>query len=157
MADSQKETMTRLGLLGLIPFAVGAAGAWLSPWLLPGGISYDLGEVTLIYTAAVASFIVGAGAGGMLAKGGLTRDYARSGVIAALLAWLAAWPTGALYISLPYIARYAIAIGVFIYLFLHDRRAVASGALPAWYGALRARLTFWTCLFLTAIISRLIV
>jgi len=157
MPDPQEETMTRLGLFGLLPFAAGAAGAWLSPWLLPGGLSYDLGEITLIYSAAAASYIVGVGAGSALSKTGLSLDHIRAGMIAALVAWIAAWPPGALFIRLPDTARYAIVVGVFVYLLLRDRRAVAAGALPNWYGALRTRLTFWTCLFLAAIISRLMV
>jgi hypothetical protein len=157
MAESQQETMTQLGLFGLIPLAAGAAGAWASPWLIPGGLAYGLSEVSLIYSAVVASYIVGVGAGGALSRNAFSLDAARTGMIAALVAWLAAWPPGVLFITLPDILRYAIMILVFAFLLLRDLRAVAAGALPQWYGGLRTRLTFWASLLLAAMMARLIV
>lgn len=157
MSESQREAMTQLGLIGLIPFAATAVGVWLSPWLLPGGVSYDLTQIALIYAAVVASYIVGVGAGGGLSGGGATLAYRQSGLIAALVAWITAWPPGAMFISLPDIVRFAIIMLTFFYLLINDRRAVAAGALPQWYGALRVRLTFWTCLMLAAIITRLLI
>lgn len=157
MAESQQQTMTELGLLGLAPLAAGAIGAWTSPWLIPGGLAYGLSEVSLIYSAIVVSYIVGVGAGGALSREGFSLNAARTGMIAILIAWLAAWPPGVLFITLPDILRYAIMIAVFAFLLLRDLRAVAAGAAPPWYAALRTRLTLWASLFLAAMMVRLIV
>lgn len=157
MAESQQETMTELGLVGLAPLAAGAAGAWASPWLISNGLAYGLSEVSLIYSAIVVSYIVGVGVGGALSKDGISLNAARTGMVATLVAWLAAWPPGVLFITLPDILRYAIMILVFAFLLMRDLRAVAAGAAPHWYGALRTRLTFWASLFLAAMMVRSIV
>lgn len=151
-----KNAMTRLGFWGLAPFAAAAAGVWLSPTFVPAGLAYDLGEIALLYAAVIASYLAGAGAGGLLARGSGGEGLA-PGMIAALILWVNAWPQGALFISLPSAARYLIAIAIFIYLYLRDRNAVAAGLLPDWYGVLRIRLTFWACLMLGAILGRLLV
>lgn len=149
--------MTQLGLLGLAPLAAGAAGAWLTPWIVPAGFFYNLTEAVLIYAAAVISYAVGVSAGGALSRNGFSLAQARSGMIAVLAAWISAWPPGFLFVYLPDVARIGIVILVFVYLLARDRRAVAAGELPQWYGALRFRLTFWASMMLAAIIARLIV
>ena len=152
MGDS-KESITRMGLYGLIPLAIATAGVWLSPLIVSAGTAYDLHELALGYVAIVASYIAGVGAGGVFSKSMPTPETLGPGMIAAMAAWLAAWPQGALFVSLPSGARFLIAIGVLVYLWLRDKRAVTEGLLPDWYGALRTRLTFWACLFLLAIVA----
>ena len=154
MRESDREEMTQLGLYGLIPFAIGAAAAWLTPWLVPGSVAYDIGEVTLIYGAVVASYIAGVGAGAILTSPKGDTAGLMPPMIAALVAWITAFPPGAFFITLPVMVRYLIMIGVFAYFYLRDQRAVEAGELPNWYAPLRTRLTFWACLLLALVVVR---
>ncbi|MEL7489030.1 MAG: hypothetical protein AAGJ87_17685, partial [Pseudomonadota bacterium] len=78
------------------------------------------------------------------------------GMIATLVAWLAAWTIMPFHIHLGAAWRHLIILLVLIYLLLRDLRAVEAGALPSWYGPLRMRLTFWAGLAILAIAARLI-
>lgn len=143
MMDRKQEEMTRLSLLGLAPLAIGAAVVWLP---FPGSFAFDLGWIALIYAGVSAGYRAGMGAGATLT--GHSREAFLPGLIAAAVAWFAIWPIGAFYIHVHDIIRYLLLIGVFAYLLLRDLRAVAAGEFPAWYGPLRMRVTFWTCLAL---------
>jgi hypothetical protein len=144
--DRKQEEMTRLSLFGLAPLAIGAAGVWLSPFPVPSGVAFDLGEIALIYAGVSAAYRAGVGAGGILRA--QTNEGFLAGMIAAAVAWFAIWPVGVFYQNVPDILRYLLLIAVFAYLLLRDLRAVALGQLPAWYGALRARTTSWTAILL---------
>ena len=148
--------MRRLGLLGLLPFVIPAIGVWMAPWALPMRFALELHQMALVYAGIIAAYLAGVGAGGLLLSRERTAEGVLPGMIAALVAWLAIWQGGPLVYVFGAAWRYAILVGVFVYLYARDRRAAAAGALPGWYGALRARLTFWATLSLVAIMSRLI-
>lgn len=143
MIDRKQEEMTRLSLLGLAPLAIGAAVVWLP---FPGSFAFDLGWIALIYAGVSAGYRAGMGAGSILA--GKSNEPFLPSLVAAAVAWFAIWPIGAFYIHVHDIIRYLLLIGVFAYLLMRDLRAVATGQFPAWYGALRTRITFWTCISL---------
>ena len=147
------DEMRRLGLLGLLPLAIPAIALWMSPWALPMGFALDLHQMALAYACVVAAYLAGAG-GGLSAPGGAGERFA-AGVVVVLVVWIAVWQGGLFHFTLGAAWRYALVIAALIYLWLRDQRAVVEGALPGWYGALRARLTFWACLCLLAIMSRL--
>lgn len=124
-----------LGVGGLLPFILGALLIWLGPssvWQAWGGL------VLLSYGAVILSFI-GAVHWGMGLKewqqqqeGSLWPVLGWS-VTPALVAWAALLlpPKGGLaLLLLGFAAQYAV-----------DRRTVAVGRLPAWYGRLRSLLT----------------
>lgn len=141
--DRKQEEMTRLSLFGLAPLAVGAAVVWLP---FPGSFAFDLGWIALIFAGVSAGYRAGIGAGAALA--GKSNEPFLPGLVAAAVAWFAIWPIGAFYIHVHDIFRYFLLIGVFAYLWMRDLRAVAAGQFPGWYGTLRTRVTFWTCLAL---------
>ncbi len=152
----QEETLTRLGLISLIPFAVAAAGVWLSPWALPQRYALDLHVITLAYAGVVAVYIAGVDAGARLApKLGARKGFA-SGMAAALAVWIALLQGGVFYLSIGAVWRYLIILGVLIFLLRRDLAAIRDGLLPKWYGALRMRLTFWMSIGLVLIMSRLL-
>jgi hypothetical protein len=153
MIDPKQEEMTRLGFLGLTPLLLAVAGAWLAPWIVPAGVAYDLGEIAFIYAGLVAAYLAGVGAGGILRSN--TKERFLPGVIAALVAWVAIWPVGSLNLPINDTIRHLLIIGVYLYLALRDLRGVREGQLPAWYGALRARLTLWTLAALVLLLARL--
>lgn len=156
MDGRRQEEMTRLGLFGLLPLAITAIGLWMAPWALPMRFALDLHQMALAYAGIVAAFLAGIGAGGMLAAPGRTAEGALAGMIAMLVAWIAVWGGGLFSIVLGAAWRYALVIGVLIYLWLRDVRAAEAGELPRWYALLRGRLTFWACLCLLAIMSRML-
>lgn len=149
---SKQEEMTRLGLFGLAPFVFGAAVMWTSPLIVPQWAALNIHTLVLSYGGIVAAYLAGAGAGAAL------KSHAPApmlpGAVAALAAWFAIWPGGFLYFSVPAVQRYLILIAVFVWLMLRDLRATSD--LPSWYGALRLRLTFWTCISLILIMARLL-
>jgi hypothetical protein len=155
MIDPKQAEMTRLGRASLAPLLVGAAGVWLANLIGRSGMAYDLGEITLIYAGLLAAYLAGVGAGGIL-RTPESKESFLPGLIAALVAWLAIWPVGALSLPINDIMRHFMIIGVFVYLLLRDLRGVEQGQLPAWYGALRRRLTFWTLFALALLLLRLI-
>ncbi len=148
----QQEEMTRLGLLGLAPFAFGAAAMWTSPLIVPQWAALNIHTLVLSYGGIIAAYLAGAGAGAGL------RSHAPAsvlpGMIATLAAWFAIWPAGFLTISVPSVQRYLILITVFVWILMRDLRAASD--FPSWYGALRARLTFWACISLILIMARLL-
>lgn len=156
MDGRRREEMTRLGLLGLLPLAIAAIGLWMAPWALPMRFALDLHQMALAYAGIVAAYLAGIGAGGMLAAPGRTAEGLLAGMVAALIAWIAVWGGGLFNIVLGAAWRYALVIGVLAYLWLRDVRAAEAGELPRWYASLRGRLTFWACLCLLAIMSRML-
>lgn len=152
----QQNEITRLGAIGLAPFAVGAVGLWLSPWLLSQTLALDLHQITLAYAAVVAVYLAGIGAGAKLAPRLDASSGFMSGVVAALAVWAAIWQGGVFYFSFGAVWRYLIILCVLIYLLFRDRAAVQAGLLPKWYGELRTRLTFWASMSLVLIMSRLL-
>jgi len=155
MNAQHREEMTRLGLLGLLPLAIAAIGVWMSPWALPMYIALQLHSMALAYAGLVAAYKTGVGAGGALAAGERSKEGLTAGIVALLVVWLALGQ-GLFGFALGAAWRYALVLGVCFYLFLRDRRAVAAGELPAWYGEVRMRMTFWTSICLLAIMSRLL-
>lgn len=149
---SKQDEMTRLGLFSVAPFVVGAAVMWTSPLILPQWAALNIHTLVLSYGGIVAAYLAGVGAGAAFKSRAPVS--ALPGAIAALAAWFAIWPGGFLYFSVPAVQRYLILIAVFVWLLLRDLRA--AGDFPSWYGALRTRLTFWTCVSLFLIMARLL-
>ncbi|MGF1544691.1 MAG: DUF3429 domain-containing protein [Parvularculaceae bacterium] len=150
MSDRQSE-LTFLGYAGLLPFAAGAVGAWV----LPAPHAAEAAGVGVAYGGIIAAYMAGVGAGellvGVRAEG--PREPLLAGMVAALVAWLAAAP--AIFGVDPSLAARAGALAiVFAWLLLRDLRAVRRGGLPAWYGPLRIRLTLGACAALGAIAIR---
>ncbi len=146
-----QEEMTRLGFFGLAPFVFGAAILWLSPFLIPQWAALNAHTLILAYGGIIAAYMAGAGAGAGLKS--LAAQPLLPGMIAALIAWFAIWPSGLLYFSVPAVWRYLLLILVLLWLLLRDLRAAAD--FPSWYGPLRIRLTMWASLSLALIAARL--
>lgn len=120
-----------LGGTGLIPFVVPVAALWLgSPawrelvWAVLHG-----------YAAIILSFVGAVHWGAALRENDPGRLWQAMGwsVLPALLAWVT--------LMLPHRHGVALLLLGFAAQYLMDRRAVAQGWLPAWYGRLRRALT----------------
>ncbi len=151
-----QEEMTRLGFYGLTPFVFGASAVWLAPVVFPMTLALFIQSMVLAYAAIIAAFLAGTGAGASLKGGAETYEPFLPRMLAALIAWFAIWPDGASAISMPAVWRYLIMITVFGWLLMRDLETAAKGGFPAWYGALRLRLTFWACVSMILIMSRLV-
>ena len=120
-----------LGGSGLIPFIAPVVVLWLGPagWR-------DFAWLALhAYAAVILSFTGAVHWGAALRERDAGRLWRAMGwsVVPALLAWMALLPPhpqGVALLLLGFAAQYAM-----------DRRAVAGGWLPAWYGRLRRVLT----------------
>lgn len=156
MSDREKE-FSEIGLLAMSPFILCFMGVWSSPLILPGSVAFDFREFSLFYAAVVASYFAGFNANAIVSKGGSTGESILPGMIGVAVAWLGALPVGAFGIAIPNTFRFLLVIGALIFLLLRDLRAVSIGILPPWYGPLRTRLTFWACISLLMILSRLLV
>lgn len=118
-----------LGGLGLVPFAAGAAGAWLLDEPRLGAALFMLAA----YAATILSFLGAVHWGlAMRAPPPPTRAMVAS-VLPALLAW------GAL--SLPAGGALVILAAGFAAVYVLDLRAVAAGLAPRWYARLRSVLS----------------
>jgi hypothetical protein len=157
MSESRKRELTQLGLWGLAPFIVSFVGVWLSPWIVSYQFADGLRALALFYGAIIVSYLAGFGGGGILAKSPGTAEPLLPGMIAALAAWLALLPADAFGINLRDYLRYFLVIGALAFLLLRDLRAVADGLLPAWFGELRIRLTFWAVISLMMIMARALI
>ena len=159
MRDLKQEEMTRLGLLGLVPFIAGAVALWLSPWLLPRHIALDFHQMALAYGGIIVAYMAGMGAGAMLVSSpGAAPDATRSflpGMLVTLAAFFFILPPGTFFFSIGAAWRHLVIILLLIYLLLRDLSAVRIGELPGWYGRLRIRLTFWASAALSLIVVRL--
>ncbi len=151
-SPARKTELTILGYAGLTPFAAAAVGAWA----LPNPHAGEAAGVGLVYGAVIAAYMAGMGAGALIVADPSTNDLGRprepllAGMVAALVAWLAAAPSIFGVDPAP-TARAVTLILVFAWLLLRDLRAVSGGGLPAWYGPLRIRLTAGACAALAAI------
>jgi len=118
----------RLGYAGLIPFVAGAVLTWL---VRPDAHPYVV-DALAKYAALIVSFLGGIHWGlGMRAADGATGRYTW-GVLASLLAWVAA--------VMPAYAGLAALGALLIACYLVDRRAYPALGLKAWM-TLRFRLT----------------
>ncbi|RZO65449.1 MAG: DUF3429 domain-containing protein [Parvularculaceae bacterium] len=148
----QKE-LTRLGYAGLAPFVASAIGVLAMPEATPNMAAI----IGTVYSAIIASYMAGMGAGGLIVSGRPADRALLPGMIASLIAWLAALPLGlsetaGLVLSFNYIPqRCVLMIAVFIYLLKIDLEAVAANGLPGWYAHLRKRLTLGACISLATI------
>lgn len=152
----QAAEMTRLGYYGLLPLVLAAIGLWLSPWLAPMSLAFDLHQLALAYAGVVAAYLAGVGAGGALAAPGRMATSFLGGMVAVLVIWVAVGQAGILRILPGTLWRYGFVMLVFFYLLARDLGAASAGLLPAWYGNLRARLTAWVSLLLFLIALRLL-
>ena len=157
MSESRKRELTQLGLFGLVPFIICFIGVWLSPWIVSYQAADGLRALALFYGAIIVSYLAGFSGGGILAKSPGTSEPLLPGMIAALAAWLALLPADAFGVALRDYMRFFLVIAALAYLLLRDLRAVAEGLLPAWFGALRIRLTFWAVISLMMIMARALV
>jgi len=148
--------MTRLSLLGLIPFMAAAGALWLSPWLIPQHIALDFHQFALLYGAVVVAWLAGAGAGAQLAQKESRTGSFLPGALAAAFGLLAALPNGVFFMSLGAVWRHAAILAVLVYLLMRDLNAAAAGYWPRWYGNLRTRFTFWAGLAILLIVGRLL-
>lgn len=155
MALSKREEMTKLGLLALAPFWATAVALWLSPWVLPTHIALDFHQLALIYGGGVAAYIAGVGDGRLFDPNVRDGSFI-PGQAVVLIAILAMVPSGTFFISIGAAWRHGFVLALLVYLLMRDLGAVRDGLAPAWYGALRTRLTYWAGLALLLIISRLI-
>lgn len=149
-------SMTRFGYYGLLPLILAVIGLWLSPWLAPMSLAFDLHQLALAYAGVVAAYLAGVGAGGALAGHAKTQASFLGGMVAVVVVWVAVGQAGVLKILPGTLWRYGFVMLVFIYLLARDLGAVSAGVLPRWYGDLRARLTAWVSLLLFAIALRLL-
>lgn len=155
-SNYREQEMTRLGLLGLTPFLFGALMVWVAPILAPQtSFALTMHSMVLAYGGAIAAYMAGVGAGGLLGER-TNNEPLLPGMIVALIAWLAIWTNLPFSLDIPAAWRHAMILFILIYLLLRDLRAVADGNLPTWYAPLRMRLTFWAGLSISAIIVRLI-
>lgn len=155
MRDLKQEEMTRLGLLGLVPFIAGAAALWLSPWILPQHIALDFHQMTLAYGGIIVAYMAGMGAGAMLGPSAHATRSFLPGMLVTLAAFFFILPPGTSFFSIGAAWRHLVIILLLIYLLLRDLSAVRIGELPGWYGGLRIRLTFWASAALSLIVVRL--
>ena len=120
-----------LGLAGLLPFAAGALAVWC-----PIELVATLGTRALgAYAAVILSFLGGVRWGAALFdEEALSR---RSPLALAVLPSLVAWVA----LLAPPAPRLALLLAGLVGQWALDRGAVRAGALPGWYGRLRAILT----------------
>ncbi len=152
--NRQKTEMTQLGLYGLAPFVLAAAGLWLSPAIVPQPIALNLHQIALVYGAVIVAYLAGAGAGATLNPEQKLRESFLPGQLIALVGFVAILPDSVLYLGDAW--RHLVLVVLLGYLLLRDLAATNAGILPKWYGALRLRLTFWAALSLLLIMSRLL-
>ncbi|MEM9170721.1 MAG: DUF3429 domain-containing protein [Pseudomonadota bacterium] len=146
--NARRGELTALGYAGLLPFFAAAIGVWTEP---SAGLAAPARALAIAYGAIITAYMAGIGAGGLILGRAPTREALLSGMIATLVAAAAAWPTLPFGILLPTSARAGMLIAALIYLLLRDRRAARAGGLPAWYPALRVRLTTGASLSLLAV------
>lgn len=134
----------RLGLAGLAPFCGLAALAWFGPAASQAPALVAL----LAYGATILSFLGGIIWGFAIADTRNEADLGRNaplfilGVLPQLLGW------GALLVGGPP-GHLVVAAGLVAVLWI-DRRLVAEGRAPGWYGTLRLRLSLLAALAMLA-------
>lgn len=133
-----------LGLAGLIPFVVPGVAVWFAP---EGSEAADTAiSILILYGAVILSFLGGARWGaGLHAKGAATPITLILAVLPSL------WACGAVLSIMASDGLWPAAVLLLIGLALQwiwDARAIAAGAFPRWYAALRLTLTLGACLSL---------
>ena len=148
-----------LGYLGVLPMAFAAFVLWLSPGVFSQAFAASYLQWTLYYAAIILSFMGGARWSLAMMSPEARPDEPLSGLLAAvipaLLAWAAAVPWTL--VQAPYTARFGVLGLGFVLILVEDLRGARAGDSPAWYGALRGRLTFWVLLSLGFVLLKLIV
>ena len=155
------ERVTFLGYAGLLPFMGAMAVMWMSPAIFDGGFSYRMTQWTLVYGAIVLSFMGGIHWGVALmlaqleAREQTILDRLTGSVVPAILAWMAVIPDF-IYgnFAVATVWRFGLLLAAFVYLLEADNRSVFLGVLPAWYGPLRQKLTFFLAMILLLIMVR---
>jgi hypothetical protein len=119
-----------LGLLGAVPFLIGAAGLWM-----PQINQLPILGATLLYGAVILSFLGGIRWGTAIGPYGATRQALEfsGSVLPAIAAWLA--------LLMPPPAGLSLLIIGFLMQALWDVITVEEGRLPLWFGKLRMILT----------------
>lgn len=146
----RRSEITMLGIMGLIPFVLGAIIVWgavgVTGWQRPALVAQSL---VLSYGGVICAYMAGTGAGGLLFGPQTSREPLFPAIIATLIAWIAISHNLPFNMDIPQAWRHALVLLVLVYLLLRDLRAVDSGNLPSWYGGLRIFLTSvaGTCLF----------
>lgn len=153
--NRQQEQLTRLGLYAVAPFVVAAAALWLSPIVIPQHIALDFHQIALVYGALFVAYLSGAAAGSTLSPAQKLRESFLPGQVIVLFAFVAILPSGVFFLSMPPVWRHSLILVLIVYLLMRDMNATRAGLFPAWYGALRTRITFWAGVSLVMIISRL--
>ncbi|WP_428407912.1 DUF3429 domain-containing protein [Hyphococcus sp.] len=153
-SNRQKTEMTQLGLYGLAPFVFSAAALWLSPAIVPQHIALNFHQIALVYGAVIVAYLAGAGAGATLNPEQKLRESFLPSQLITLAGFAAIIPDSVFYLGDAW--RHLVLIVLLGYLLVRDLAAANAGVFPKWYGALRLRLTFWACLSLLLIMSRLL-
>ena len=139
----QASTVRLLSYGGLIPFVAGAVLAWAAD----GDIRAAAVRAVIVYAVAILSFI-GAIHWGRVLSGqegeGAGPGWLAWGVAPSLLGWFAA--------LLPPVWTLVVLVLSFALAWAADRRAVAEGRYPAWFGTMRTVLTAVVCATLAALI-----
>lgn len=133
----QSEQAARiLGYAGVIPFVALAGLAWLSTTVGFGGVRPAILAAVAAYGAVILSFLGAVHWGRIIStprEDPLGSLWLLASVIPSLIGWAA--------LLLPPSAGVPLLLAGFVLAWDGDRRATASGLLPAWYGALRTRLS----------------
>ncbi|WP_106477466.1 DUF3429 domain-containing protein [Phytohalomonas tamaricis] len=135
-----------LGLAGLVPFILGASGAFLVPLPWQGLFI----QAFLYYSALILSFLGGIhwGVGMSLDRVNSPGFNARLGI--SVVPSLLAWP--ALFLDVRYATL--VLMGGFLFMRLYERQRESIELLPVWYRSLRTWLTAIVVLAHLAIIVR---
>lgn len=130
-----------LGLLGAVPFLVGALGVWV-----PRIDHIPILGASLLYGAVILSFLGGIRWGTAIGPYGATRQALEfsGSVLPAIAAWLA--------LLMPPAAGLSLLIIGFLMQALWDVITVEEGRLPPWFGKLRMILTSIVTVSLMAIL-----
>ncbi|MEM8936003.1 MAG: DUF3429 domain-containing protein [Pseudomonadota bacterium] len=155
MSERRQTEMTTLGFLGLIPFWAGALALWASPMIVPVFVALDFHRIALAYGALIVAYLAGVGSGGGLSPDKSQYRSFLPGQLIVLGAFAVLILGGVFQFALGDAWRHVVIIVLLVYLLLRDLAAVTEGRLPAWYGKLRVRLTFWASAALILIALRL--
>lgn len=137
-------TARAFSYFGLIPFVAGAMLAWVAG---DGVVRNQALSGVAAYGAVILSFIGAIHWGRVIADKGDDQQGAvwlAWGIVPSLLGWTA--------VLLPAAATFPLLFAGFGLSWAADRRAASAARLPAWYGAMRDRLTVIVCLCLAAIV-----
>ncbi len=134
-ADDGQRLARYLGFAGLIPFYATAIGAVLADDALLANL---LLQTLLIYAAVIASFLGAVHWGLAMAMPEPPGRIFALSVVPGLLGWAI---VGVLSGPETMGAALVLFAALFAWLYSYDRKAVARGDAPPWYGTLRGPLT----------------